>query len=282
MKKELVICHKEREYACRLASYLNQRSDENYLVMVTTCPNEVFEILRTRTVDLLLLDEHYKDQKESLAALVADCYLLVARQTTGRDELMMYVPADEIYHKVMKRLFQKENRVDMEDFGMEAIFTFRQPKGENPGMELAYEKNYLYWEWSPFSEPVQGNRAEDFIYDIKRRREDMSACLEDYICRFKGYDILPAPKYYMDLRSMTKEDVEWAAFRVRELGYTGVMGHMSLVSIGNISLLQAFSRIYVDADESWFNSHGYEQFMQYLDYVNLSRDIVEVLGYGAV
>ena len=278
MKKEIVICHKEREYACRLANYLNQRSDENYLAMAATQPKEVFEMVRTRTIDLLLLDEEYVDQKAEFGTFIEQCCLLVKRETKDREEIMMYVAADEIYHKVKKRLFQKENKVDMEQFGIEAVFALGQEES-NSGLELASEKNYLYWDWNPFSQPFEESRSEELIYDIKRRREDIVACLEDYIGRRNGYDIIPAPRYFMDMRSVTAEDLEWVAGKVRELGYAGMLWNMSFVSIGNIALLKAFSRIYVKADEEWATSYRYEQFMQYLDYVNRPREIVEVLDY---
>ena len=276
MKKEIVICHKEQEYACRLASYLNQRSDEKYFVMATTCPNEIYEMLQRRTIDLLLLDEEYVEQQEGLQDLVEHCYLLVQRETQSREAIMMYVAADEIYHKIMRVLFQREKQVDREDFKLIAMFALGVLEEDKQGLERAVEKNYLYWDWNSFERPVEHSKSEDFIYDVKRRREDMTSWIEEYICRVDGCDTIPATRYYMDMRSITSEDMQWVTGKLHEIGYAGVLVNMCFSSLGNINLLKEFSKIYIKADAQWLDSHRYEQFMQYLDYLSLSREIVEV------
>jgi hypothetical protein len=102
MKKTVIVCYQEKEYVCRLVSYLNRNSKNLYLAYAMTKEQEVADYVQKQAVALLLLSEEYETAKWSKK--VSQVCVLTEREAAQENEISIYTSAQEIVEYIRLRI----------------------------------------------------------------------------------------------------------------------------------------------------------------------------------
>ena len=277
MKKEIIVCHKEREYACRLVDYLNRHSMDRYLALAMTNTEEMISYAKKKTVQVLLLDEEYEETLVKCKDVIKHCFLVTRNATESAEHIVMYDAASHIQQRLLHILYPPEVNGQAKDIAVEAVISFGSEHTIEKIAAWVPDKQYLHWEWKAFSSVRQDSHIEELLYSMKCREENAALQLPKYLYRTEQYEVLPAAKYFMDMRSLTKEDVSWFLAVLKNAGYEGVYMHLDFACIGDISFLSLFSKIWVSvAEEVYLATSEYQHFLQYLEYGQIAKDKVVI------
>ena len=271
----MVVCHKEREYACRLSNYLNQHSDGDFIALAVTDVEQVQEVMLQQELAVLLVEE---DCEQEVTKMVKQdirlCYF-TKKQQAHKNSVYMYASAEELLDRVKKELGAVHNFGE-EMLEIEALIDFARTSLPSDEIRKIGENHLLYWEWKPFSSFLSEQNLEGFLYDIKRHKKEVEGQLKKYLIYQENCAILPAPAYCMDMRALSVEDIRWFLRVIGEKGFSGICMGIDFSCLGSLDILTIFSKItLVLPGEEWLKSLPYQSVLNYFKHLNIAESKIE-------
>lgn len=118
------------------------------------------------------------------------------------------------------------------------------------------KKNCIYLGWEEYGEDPTGSGMEELLYGIKLRRENLSMRLKSLADAERGYDYLSGAGDYLELRELSREDVNWFLNQIRKEGYYDqLVIDIGSGSLADLKILTEFDTIYLPyMEEPWFQN----------------------------
>lgn len=115
------------------------------------------------------------------------------------------------------------------------------------------KRNSVYLGWEEYGEDPTGAGMEELLYSIKLRGENISMRMKSLADMERGYDYLPGAGDYLELRELSREDVNWFLNQIRREGYYDQMTvDIGSGSLSDFEILMEFDAVYLPyMEEDW-------------------------------
>ena len=224
MKKTVVICEPETEYAGRLMEYFNRKRNLPFQTLAFDAAETARSFMKTSPADVLLLSERFLGEED--AGWNAGRILILSEDGTkkaeGIPEISKYSSGDAIFREVMSAFDAEQKAVyGKGSAGGRKVFAVYSPAGGSGktsfaltlGMELAKEQRVLYlnMETCPALETILGVQPErnlsDLIYFAKQDPRNVGKMLPEMTVSVGELDVLPPVSGFDDIAYTGAE--EW-------------------------------------------------------------------------
>lgn len=220
MKKKIIICHLDQEYSYRLMNYINRYSNGQLLGIAEGDLDKATRLLQEKSADgILLAEELIQTFKETECGNV---FLLTEDKPKMEGEIYRYDTAKNILEEVSRQFLRDSISGEM-GVSWSVLFVLGdllklQSIKADPSMEL-FSENCVVFHMYPSAEDFAESRTDQLIYEIKNQNETLKERLPEFVTREEDGYRIAAPRLFMDLRSLTSEDIGWFSGILQEAGY---------------------------------------------------------------
>lgn len=287
--KNLVICDCDVDYVSKLAAFFNGKKELAFQVKINNSPEQVQEILKNHTVDILLINENFLKEC-SLEEYKGELIVLSEMRDHLSDNKWNSIFKYQTGEVILAQVLEFCSTTDIED-----IWRVRKRKrGICIGLyspvrrlgqtsyafekcrELSEEENVLYLNMETFSgfgdKETQKNMST-LLYYAKQEAGNLGLILTTLICRKDGVDYIPPVLRSEDLRTVTKEEWLWLFQKIlRDSIYDVLVLDLGESIQGLYDILQYCDTVYMPVADDEVAASKIEQ------YENNLRE----MGYGDV
>lgn len=224
--KNLVICDWETDYASGLAAFLNGKRELAFQVKICSSPMQVEQFRERESIDVLLVSEKWKDEKEIRGA--GQTVFLVSGGRSEEEEtqaIFKYQSGEEIYTKLIQICAEgnHDNILKIRRRKKGKILGFYSPirragqtkMAMKKGQELSEKENVLYLNLELFAgiggyfPEEEKNNLSVLLYYAKQETKNIGVVLTTLIRQIKGMDYIPPVLCPEDITSVSPEEWLW-------------------------------------------------------------------------
>ena len=289
MRRVMAVLDRDKEYASRLAAYLNDQERIGFRTTALSSPEALKEFRKTARVEILLLSEDLAGKVHGLtegakAILLSDDGFVQggAQRPYGAPAVFKYLPADRIAREIMNLYAEDESRcVSRARRDQCEIFGVYSPVNRCGKTTLALTLGLVHArrgrtlfltleEFPGVFRNIQGNMAEDeedlsdVIYRYLQGAYSWSR-LKSAVHSFGPLDYIPPVRCAEDITQVSSEDLARLFRRIAEEGgYASIILDFGSFGRRAAELLDLCSRIFMPVVEDPASSLKLDSFQEFL------------------